>query len=98
MHQAGHHLVEGAVAAGADHQIVCSAQLCRRTGGVSTALSEEYLHQIACLGKAGHRIKQRCKGLGAPRTWIDDKQKLFIHTGSPLLHTVLGFVFPQKTA
>ena len=54
--------------------------------------------QIAGLGKAGHRIKQRCKGLGAPRTWIDDKQKLFIHTGSPLLHTVLGFVFPQKTA
>ena len=98
LHQAGHHLVEGAVAAGADHQIVCSAQLCRRTGGVSTALGEEYLHQIARLGKAGHRIKQRCKGLGAPRTWIDDKQKLFIHTGSPLLHTVLGFVFPQKTA
>ena len=77
LHQAGDGLVQRAVAAGADHQIILSAPFGGDVTGLAAGLRDEHPHQIAGAGEGRHRVEQRGAGFCLSCSWIDDKQELF---------------------
>ena len=84
LHQARQRLVEGAVSAGAHHQVIVPAPLGGEAGGVPGGLGQHHPHQVPGPAEGGHGVKQRGGGLGLARPGIDNEQQGLIHEQSPL--------------
>ena len=78
VHDAGGHLVERAVAAGADHQVETFIPGCHgQFPAVTLILGDRDRHEIACAAEAFYNVIHRRSRMLFPRHGIDDKQQFF---------------------
>ena len=76
-HQTRQCFVQRPVAAGTYDHIKITAHFSGRPRGIAAALRNKNIHQVSCLGKMRHGVKQRCTGLGLAGTGIDNQQQFF---------------------
>ncbi len=77
LHKAGDGLVQGAVAAVADHGVKIRPQVPGEAGGVTGALGLPHIHQIATCRQPGDGVIQRAQRLALPGPGIHDQQQSF---------------------